>query len=70
MYKFYTWDISVKFTLFITVVYVTGNYGFVKSKQLCHLTLCEPHCISFMFSWMLPSWERYISIALFIFCDH
>ena len=45
MYKFYTWDISVKFTLFITVVYVTGNYGFVKSKRLCHLALCEPHCI-------------------------
>ncbi len=25
---------------------------------------------SLTFNGMLPSWERYISIALFIFCDH
>ena len=45
MCKFCTCDIFIEFALFVAIVYMTCDNSSVASKQLCHLTLCKPHCL-------------------------
>ena len=51
--------ILFQFAFFQGIVDMTGNNRLVLLKKLCHLSLCQPHCLIL---------QTYINLCLSVFC--